>query len=84
MRLKPILFRRIHKWVGLILGVQFLLWTVSGARMATLDMKSVGGGEEARGGGPSLLPSTGSAWPRVQCALATVRVRDVSVQPLPR
>ena len=39
----PILFRRIHKWVGLLLGAQFVLWTVSGAIMALLDMEKVGG-----------------------------------------
>ena len=39
----PLLFRRIHKWVGLILGLQFVLWTVSGAVMALLDMEKVGG-----------------------------------------
>ena len=38
-----ILFRKIHKWVGLILGLQFVLWTVSGAVMALLDMDKVGG-----------------------------------------
>jgi uncharacterized iron-regulated membrane protein len=39
----PILWRKIHKWVGLILGLQFVLWTVSGAVMALLDMEKVGG-----------------------------------------
>lgn len=82
MRLKPILFRRIHKWVGLVLGVQFLLWAVSGAMMATLDMKSVGGGEEARESAPLLPPSTGAAWPEVRRALGTVPVRGVSLQQL--
>ena len=38
-----IFFRKIHKWVGLILGLQFVLWTVSGATMALLDMEKVGG-----------------------------------------
>ena len=42
-RFSPILFRKIHKWVGLILGLQFVLWTVSGAVMALLDMEKVGG-----------------------------------------
>lgn len=43
LRLSPLLFRRIHKWVGLILGLQFLLWTLSGSMMALLDMDAVGG-----------------------------------------
>ena len=43
IRLSPLLFRRIHKWVGLVLGLQFVLWTLSGAMMALLDSDKVGG-----------------------------------------
>lgn len=43
LRLSPLLFRRIHKWVGLILGLQFLLWALSGSMMALLDADAVGG-----------------------------------------
>ena len=43
LRLSPLLFRRIHKWVGLILGLQFLLWALSGSVMALLDKDKVGG-----------------------------------------
>ncbi|KQT35280.1 hypothetical protein ASG29_04030 [Sphingomonas sp. Leaf412] len=42
-RLSPLLFRRIHKWVGLILGLQFVLWALSGSMMALLDSGKVGG-----------------------------------------
>lgn len=42
-RLSPLFFRRIHKWIGLILGVQFVLWTVSGAAMAFIDHDKVMG-----------------------------------------
>ena len=53
----PLLFRKIHKWVGLILGLQFVLWTISGAVMALLDMEKVGGHAAA----PSATSS--GAWP---------------------
>ncbi len=43
IRLSPLLFRRIHKWVGLVLGLQFILWTLSGSMMALLDSDAVGG-----------------------------------------
>ncbi len=43
LRLSPLLFRRIHKWVGLILGLQFILWALSGSMMALLDADAVGG-----------------------------------------
>lgn len=35
--------RRLHKWVGLIIALQFLLWMVSGLIMALLDKDSVRG-----------------------------------------
>src|SRR3546814_6784023 len=41
IRLTPLFFRRIHKWVGLILGLQFVLWTLSGSVMALLDKDKV-------------------------------------------
>ena len=41
IRFTPLFFRRIHKWVGLILGVQFLLWALSGSMMALLDQEKV-------------------------------------------
>jgi hypothetical protein len=49
IRLTPLFFRRIHKWFGLILGLQFLLWALSGSVMALLDKDKVGG----HGGGMS-------------------------------
>ena len=52
-----IFFRRIHKWVGLVLGLQFVLWTVSGAVMALLDMEKVGGHSAAE------AAPTAVAWP---------------------
>jgi hypothetical protein len=38
-----LLIRTLHKWFGLVLGLQFLLWTVSGAMMALLDHHKVSG-----------------------------------------
>ncbi|MCR5879308.1 PepSY domain-containing protein [Phenylobacterium sp. J367] len=35
------LIRWLHKWFGLVLGLQFLLWSVSGAVMALLDHHKV-------------------------------------------
>ena len=44
MTIRSIWLRRIHKWVGLAIGLQFVLWAVSGAAMALLDMETVAGG----------------------------------------
>lgn len=37
------LIRRLHKWFGLVLGLQMLLWAASGAVMALLDHHTVSG-----------------------------------------
>lgn len=41
IRFTPLFFRRVHKWVGLVLGIQFLVWSLSGAMMAFIDMEDV-------------------------------------------
>jgi uncharacterized iron-regulated membrane protein len=38
-----VLIRTLHKWFGLVLGLQFLLWALSGAVMALLDHHKVSG-----------------------------------------
>ena len=53
----PILWRKIHKWIGLILGLQLVLWTLSGSVMALLDSDKVGGHSEAA------MITTAQAWP---------------------
>ena len=57
LAISPIFWRRIHKWVGLVLGLQFVLWTVSGAIMALLDMDKVGGHSAAA------AVEAANAWP---------------------
>ena len=76
------LFRRIHKWVGLILGVQLLIWALSGAMMATLDHHSVAGGDEAPAELPRALPINNQAWPVIQSALGSTPATGISVQAL--
>jgi uncharacterized iron-regulated membrane protein len=82
MIIKSIWLRRIHKWVGLLIGIQFLLWAISGTAMALLDMEEVAGGERAEQNTPALRPTL-VAWPRIQQALAGQPVAKVSLQPLP-
>ncbi|EMD83370.1 PepSY domain-containing protein [Pacificimonas flava] len=43
LRFTPLLFRRVHKWAGLVIGIQFILWAVSGTAMALLDSAEVAG-----------------------------------------
>lgn len=62
------LIRQLHKWFGLVLGLQFLLWAVSGATMALLDHHKVSG-EEA------ILPAAQLAAPASSLPLTAVAER---------
>ena len=37
--------RKIHKWIGLLIGIQLVLWMSSGVVMSLLDADKVRGGE---------------------------------------
>lgn len=68
IRISTLLFRRIHKWVGLVLGLQFLLWTVSGAMMALIDHHDVSGEHLGH-------PAKVSSWPTNTLTPEHVRTR---------
>jgi hypothetical protein len=76
------LLRRIHKWIGLILGLQFAIWTVSGATMALLDMKTVAGGKAPAAAVIPALPLGSTAWPQVRRSLGGQPITGVAVRPL--
>lgn len=42
------LLRKLHKWLGLIVGLQFLIWAISGLMFAWLDHHDVSGGHSVR------------------------------------
>jgi len=81
MTIKSIWLRRIHKWVGLAIGVQFLIWAMSGTAMALLDMDEVAGGAMAEHT-PAATPSAGAAWPRIQSVLAGQPVSNLMIRDL--
>ena len=80
---KPLSFwlRKIHKWVGLVVGIQVVLWAVSGAGMAILDMETVAGGPEREAASPP-LPAPG-AWPRIAARLGGQPVSALRLRSLP-
>lgn len=82
MIIKSIWLRRIHKWVGLVIGLQFLVWAISGAAMALISMDEVAGGPMAGHAEPSPLPPT-SRWATVQRQLGDKPVKGVSLRSLP-
>ena len=80
MKIHTHTLRVLHKWIGLIIGLQFLLWTISGAGMALIDMGEVGGG--MRREAPVARLTAADGWPRVQAALAGTPVHNVTLRPL--
>ena len=82
MTIKSIWLRRIHKWVGLVIGLQFLIWAISGTAMALLPMDEVAGGEMADKPAPA-MPIAGTAWPNVRRELAGQPISKLTLRALP-
>jgi uncharacterized iron-regulated membrane protein len=83
MTIKSIWLRKIHKWVGLVIGLQFVIWAISGTAMALLPMDEVAGGEVAEPPAPA-LPSGGTAWRNVQKGLGDQPLSRLSLRALPQ
>ncbi|HET7710096.1 MAG TPA: PepSY domain-containing protein [Sphingomicrobium sp.] len=82
MTIKSIWLRRIHKWVGLVIGLQFLIWAISGAAMALISMDEVAGGAMSETVNPA-APPTASGWANVQRQLADQPIAGARLRSLP-
>ena len=82
MRISSLLLRRIHKWIGLLLGLQLILWSVSGAMMALIDMEAVAGGARASGVSPPPVPPGAAGWAEARRRLGGAPVTGLSVRGL--
>lgn len=82
LRLSPLLFRRIHKWVGLVLGLQFILWTVSGAVMALIDHHKVMGEHISHAHDPMPWPKQVIAPAQLPASLGGSSVLGFTLRPL--
>ena len=80
MKISTLLLRRLHKWIGLLIGLQLVLWTLSGAVMALLDHHDVQGGRAA----PTAMVSvpSSSAWATVSASGASEPVTALTARPL--
>ncbi len=47
--------RKLHKWLGLVIGLQVILWAVSGVMFAWLDRDDVGAASSVRTVEPAVL-----------------------------
>lgn len=74
--MKLLTLRKLHKWVALIVGLQLLLWTVSGLMFAWLDHHAVSGEHLAHPQAPVTLPDAAVVEP--QQFLAEYADREIS------
>jgi uncharacterized iron-regulated membrane protein len=51
----PLLARRLHKWIALVVGVQALVWTLSGFYMVAIDLDFIHGDHLVREEAPRSL-----------------------------
>ena len=58
--------RRLHKWVGLAIALQFVVWLASGLLMSLLDPQAV------QGGSYRSAPTASPAWPDDALPVASV------------
>ena len=61
--------RKIHKWVGLIIAIQFVLWMTSGVMMSLLDAGKVAGREFR------IRPAANAVWPADALSVDAVLAR---------
>ena len=80
MRVSSLLLRRIHKWTGLVIGIQLVLWTLSGAVMSMLNHETVAGGPAAAA--PPAVPPSSSGWGEIQSQLAGHKATALGLRPL--
>lgn len=64
--------RKIHKWVGLIIAIQFVLWVSSGVVMSLLDATKVAGREFR------IRPAAAGSWPANALPVDTVLARSTA------
>jgi hypothetical protein len=50
-----LLLRKLHKWLGLVIGLQLVLWAVSGVMFAWLDRDAVDGTDSVHAAEPAVL-----------------------------
>lgn len=75
--------RRLHKWVAIVVGVQVVLWCVSGATFSWLDHHDVSGEHLVHDLDAAPVPADLTIWdPRQWLAQEVDGAREISLQPL--
>lgn len=71
------LMRKLHKWVGLIMVLQFVLWMASGLVMSLLDADTVAGNQHRAGHAPQRTWPAGTMAPTQVLAIANRPVHAI-------
>ena len=74
----PLLARRLHKWLGLILGVQLLIWMASGVYMTAIHIDIIHGDHFIRAEPPPPVAAAALADP-LSAAAAVPRAQSVKL-----
>lgn len=78
--------RKLHKWLGLFVGIQALLWMASGLYMTAVSIDIIHGDHLAHGAAPALAFEGTLADPAVLAqafpALTTIRLRQAGARPV--
>ena len=75
-----IFFRKLHKWIGLIVGLQFLIWLLSGLLISFIDHGEVSGNTTLQTPDtPTPLVSVGPFVPPAQLAIETESIDSIAL-----
>ena len=75
-----IFFRKLHKWLGLVIGAQLIVWLLTGAVISFIDQQDVGGSSTRQV--PIDMPSVSSfdsLLPGAQLPLALKSVQSITL-----
>ena len=82
----PLLVRRTHKWLALVVGVQALLWTLTGFYMVVVHIDTIHGDHLVRAPATEVIDLAGLAPPsRIVAAapgVSEIRLQRFSDPPL--
>ena len=75
-----IFFRKLHKWLGLVIGAQLVVWLLSGTVISLIDQQKVSGGVTRQPPAEtSPLASAGPLFPMSELSPAVTSVQTVTL-----
>ncbi|MES2337312.1 MAG: hypothetical protein V4537_04355 [Pseudomonadota bacterium] len=75
----PLTVRRVHKWLALIVGLQVVLWTVTGFYMVVVHIDTIHGDHLVKAAPASTIPTAGLVSP-ASVAKASAGATEVRLQ----